>query len=295
MSNSNRITPLSVQAGVWEADLKQGPKIVLLALIDHLNFKRKDWRVWPSTTTLASMCGAERKAVERNLRTLEQAKLITTTKVSCPNGQRNEYEIAVDALMGYATKRTNPKQRDGAKRTNPMVQNAPTPRCKKHHEVAKGNRKDEVQISAASRKDNTTPKTGKVGLGEKEKKQRDAKVFSAYERGAKKFSVGEIVLTPKEKRQLKDAASHFADCSLDPDVVIEKVVSQWDRFKREAPIMRGYEGSFRPGLSPNPSPNSLVLYRQEAVEFYRRKVLNIGSEADKDFDNEVFELFAGSA
>lgn len=271
-NTTNKITPLKLQAGVWETDLKQGPKIVLLALIDHLNFKRDDWRVWPSTEKLASMCGMHRNPITGHLRTLAAANLIKTTTVSTKNGTRYDHEVAVETLMRYATNRGIPKEGDALNQCHPMQRISDTPSTESVHEVAKGNSKGEVQTPVAAPQGGKTQTIGKQEAG---------KIYSAYEVVAENYQTTKVVLTAKEKKQLKDVAQHFKDCNVDPVAVIDKVVRQWDRFKRSARLARGWSNSFKGGgLSPNPTVNALVTFQSEAVQFYQEDEIAAQRDAE---------------
>ena len=110
-------------------------------------------------------------------------------------------------------------------------------------------------------------------------------VITEWENQVQKFQTTKPVLTAKDKKQLKDVTLFCIESDADPVAVIRKIVAEWDRFKIEAKIERGWSKNFDGGgLSPNPSTHSLLGFRKEAITYFYKEQI----QAAADFESEAF-------
>ena len=61
---------VKVQSMVWDADIEHNQKFVLLALADQSNDFGKE--CWPSIAHLAAKCNLTDRAIQKNLKKLEE-------------------------------------------------------------------------------------------------------------------------------------------------------------------------------------------------------------------------------
>ena len=85
---------VKVQSMVWDADIEHNQKFVLIALADQANDFGKE--CWPSIMRLADKCNLSERAVQTNLKRLEDAGIISR---NMRTGRSTYFTIYLDKLI----------------------------------------------------------------------------------------------------------------------------------------------------------------------------------------------------
>jgi len=85
---------VKVQSMVWDADIEHNQKFVLIALADQANDFGKE--CWPSIMRLADKCNLSERAVQTNLKRLEEAGIISR---NMRTGRSTYFTIYLDKLI----------------------------------------------------------------------------------------------------------------------------------------------------------------------------------------------------
>jgi hypothetical protein len=85
---------VKVQSMVWDADIEHNQKFVLIALADQANDFGKE--CWPSIMRLADKCNLSERAVQTNLKRLEEAGIISR---NMRTGRSTYFTIYLDKLV----------------------------------------------------------------------------------------------------------------------------------------------------------------------------------------------------
>lgn len=89
------VLSIKLMSLVWDMDLPQGRKLVLLSLADQAN---DGGQCFPSFETLQRRCGMARRTLFDCLRDLEQAGLITRIPMGQPGRQRIVFQVNEESL-----------------------------------------------------------------------------------------------------------------------------------------------------------------------------------------------------
>lgn len=79
-----------IMSAVWDLDLPQGEKIVLLALADHAD---DDGVCYPSIDRIGWKCGYSRSSVKRRLRNLQEAGVLDVVEPGTGRGNTTVYRV----------------------------------------------------------------------------------------------------------------------------------------------------------------------------------------------------------
>lgn len=277
-------TPYELLNWVSDARLSAGEKAVLLALARCVDKAKNGNKVWPGQDTLKEMSGVGLRSVTRHVESLVKLGYIKSEQRKGVGYKRaNSYELQVGhyhepkfCFKEWKAKRLA-QQQEREKQNTPKsavadpvsnLASLNTPKCASNVSILAY----EGEVSKETKEKETTPADSpQVEIH---------KIYMEWEEGIKNYQITIPILTKTDKKQLKDSAQYFHTANVDPLLVIRKAVAQWDRFRQVVKITRGWsKGYSGGGLSPNPTPQTLVGCRKEAVDFYREEEIQAAEDA----------------